>query len=97
MDFVANICFDRAWLLKGCLNRYSQPQTSQYELFYRFEAPRASFFTFCLLEPRGVVRFGLAAAFLRAARFTFFRSAVSVIVFVFAICLGNSLSLWIDF
>ncbi len=53
--------------------------------YYRFDAPRASFFSFCLLEPRGTVRFGLGAAFLRAVRFTFFRSAVSVIAFVFAI------------
>jgi hypothetical protein len=37
------------------------------------------------LEPRGSVRFPLGAAFLRAVRFTFFRSAVSVIAFVFAI------------
>jgi hypothetical protein len=37
------------------------------------------------LEPRGSVRFGLAAAFFLAVRFTFFRSAVSVIAFVFAI------------
>jgi hypothetical protein len=52
---------------------------------YRLAAPRASFFSFCLLEPRGVVRFGLGAAFFRAARLTDFRSDVSVIAFVFAI------------
>ena len=55
------------------------------EMSYRFDAPRTSFFTFCLLEPRGTVRFGLGVAFLRAVRFTFLRSAVSVIAFVFAI------------
>ena len=37
------------------------------------------------------MRFGLGAAFLRAVRFTFLRSAVSVIAFVFAILLKNSL------
>jgi hypothetical protein len=56
-----------------------------YRCFYRFDAPRASFLSFCLFEPRGTVRFGLGAAFFRAARFTFLRSAVSVIAFVFAI------------
>lgn len=53
---------------------------------YRLPVPRASVFTFCLFDPRGTVRLALGAAFLRAARFTFFRSVVSVIVFVFAIC-----------
>jgi len=52
---------------------------------YRFDCPRASFLTFFFCDPRGVVRFALGAAFLRAARFTFLRSAVSVIDFVFAI------------
>jgi hypothetical protein len=41
--------------------------------------------TFFLLEPRGAVRAALGAAFLRAARFTFLRSALSSIDFVFAI------------
>ena len=35
--------------------------------------PRAAFFSFCLFSPRGVVRLALGAAFLRAARFSFFR------------------------
>ena len=55
-------------------------------IFYRFPVPRAAFFNFCLFEPRGTVRFALGAAFLRAVRLIFFRSVVSVIVFVFAIC-----------
>lgn len=51
---------------------------------YRFDWPRANFLTFFLLEPRGVVRFAFGAAFLRAARFTFFRSARSSILVVSA-------------
>jgi hypothetical protein len=57
---------------------------NSYERVYRLPVPRAAFFSFCLFDPRGTVRFGFAAAFLRAVRFTFFRSAVSVIAFVFA-------------
>jgi hypothetical protein len=51
---------------------------------YRFETPRAAFFSFFLLEPRGSVRFALGAAFLRATRFTFLRSSLSSIFFVSA-------------
>ncbi len=63
----------------------SRDRTRSAKMLYRFDAPRASFLTRCLLEPRGTVRFGLGAAFFRAVRFTFLRSAVSVIAFVFAI------------
>lgn len=63
-----------------------------HKRLYRFPVARAACFNFCLLEPRGTVRFALGAAFFRAVRFTFFRSAVSVIALVFAICLGDSLS-----
>src|SRR6185437_10639360 len=52
---------------------------------YRLLWPRTNFLTFFLLEPRGVVRAALGAAFLRAVRFTFLRSALSSIDFVFAI------------
>ena len=52
---------------------------------YRFDCPRASFLTFFFSDPRGVVRFALGAAFLRAARLTSLRAALSVIDFVFAI------------
>ncbi len=38
--------------------------------------PRAIFFIFRLVEPRGVVRLALGAAFLRAARFAFLRSSL---------------------
>ena len=51
---------------------------------YRFDWPRTSFLTFFLFEPRGVVRLALGAAFLREARFTFLRSALSSIFLVFA-------------
>ena len=54
--------------------------------FYRFDWPRASFFTLALFSPRGVVRLPLGAAFLREARFTFLRSVLSVMLFVFAMC-----------
>jgi len=52
---------------------------------YRFDCPRTSFFTFFFCDPRGVVRFALGAAFLRAVRFSFFRSSLSVVDFVLAI------------
>lgn len=52
---------------------------------YRLLWPRVSFFIFFLFDPRGVVRAALGAAFLRAVRFTFLRSALSSIDFVFAI------------
>ena len=41
-----------------------------------------------LREPRGSVRFGLGGRFLRAARFSFFRSALSLIFLVSIICLS---------
>jgi hypothetical protein len=53
-------------------------------LFYLFAVPRANFFTLRLVEPRGVVRFALGAAFLRAVRLTFLRSSL-LSDFVFAI------------
>jgi len=52
--------------------------------FYRFDTPRASFFSFFLFSPRGPARFALGAAFLRAVRFTFFRSSLSSILVVSA-------------
>jgi len=54
---------------------------------YRLLVPRVSAFGFFLLEPRGVVRAAFAGAALRAARFTFLRSTVSVMLLVFAILL----------
>ena len=54
---------------------------------YRLEVPRVSFLTFFFAEPRGVVRFAFGAAFLRAARFTALRAALSVVALVFAILL----------
>jgi len=47
-----------------------------------------------LFDPRGVVLFGFAAAFFLAARFTFFRSDLSVIDFVFAIDLLFFMIFW---
>ena len=44
--------------------------------------PRTIFFTFFLAAPRGVVRLALGAAFLRAVRFSFFRSWRSSILVV---------------
>ena len=52
---------------------------------YRFRWPCTIFLTFLFWEPRATpeARFGLGAAFLRAARFTFLRSALSVMFLVF--------------
>ena len=52
--------------------------------YYRFAAPRAAFLTLALFSPRAPVRGALGAAFLRAARLTFLRSILSVMVEVFA-------------
>jgi hypothetical protein len=53
--------------------------------FLRGATPGPFFFTLGLREPRGSVRFGLGAAFLRAARFSFLRSSLSLMFFVFII------------
>ena len=59
--------------------------------FLRGATPGPFFFTLGLREPRGSVRFGLTTCFFRAARFSFLRSALSVIFLVFIIWLiaGN--------
>ena len=55
---------------------------------YLFAAPRTIFFILRLSEPRGAVRFALAGAFLRAARFAFLRSSLlSDVVFAMSSCL----------
>jgi len=46
------------------------------------------FLTLGLREPRGSVRFGLGGRFLRAARFSLLRSALSLIFLVSIICLS---------
>src|SRR5271154_7569232 len=51
---------------------------------YRLLAPLLAFFSFCLFSPRGPVLGAFGAAFLRAARFSAFRSALSSIFVVFA-------------
>jgi len=56
------------------------------EIYYRFATPRTILLTFFLFEPRGSVRFALGAAFLRAARFSIFRSFLSSILVVSATC-----------
>jgi hypothetical protein len=53
--------------------------------FLRGATPGPFFFTLGLREPRGSVRFGLGAAFLRAARFSFLRSSLSLMLFVFIV------------
>jgi hypothetical protein len=42
--------------------------------------------TLGLREPRGSVRLGLGGRLLRAARFSFFRSALSLMFLVFIVC-----------
>jgi hypothetical protein len=51
--------------------------------FLRGATPGPFFLTFGLREPRGIVRFGLGACFLRAPRFSFLRSSLSLTFFVF--------------
>ena len=51
---------------------------------YRLLAPLLAFFNFCLFSPRAPVRGALGAAFLRAVRLIFLRSALSSIFVVFA-------------
>ncbi len=52
---------------------------------YRFRWPCTIFLIFFFMEPRATpaARLAFGAAFLRAARFTFLRSALSVIFLVF--------------
>jgi hypothetical protein len=56
---------------------------------YRLLWPREAFLTFALFSPRAPVRGPFGAAFLRAARFTFLRSSLSVMLLVFAMYLAN--------
>ena len=51
--------------------------------YRRGGAPAPFFFTLGLREPRGSVRFGLGGRLFRAARFTFLRSALSLMFLVF--------------
>jgi hypothetical protein len=51
--------------------------------YRRGGAPGPLFLTLGLREPRGSVRFGLGGRFLRAARFSFLRSALSLMFLVF--------------
>jgi hypothetical protein len=56
---------------------------------YRLLWPREAFLTLALFAPRAPVRGAFGAAFFRAARFTFLRSILSVMLFVFAMYLAN--------
>lgn len=47
-------------------------------VYRRADPPGPFFFTLGLREPRGSVRFGLGGRFLRAWRFSFLRSALSL-------------------
>jgi len=51
--------------------------------YRRAAVPGPLFLTLGLREPRGSVRFGLGGRLLRAARFSFFRSALSLMFLVF--------------
>ena len=50
------------------------------------DCPRDAFLILALFSPRAPVRGALGAAFLRAARLTFLRSILSVMLEVFAMC-----------
>jgi hypothetical protein len=66
------------------IDRRQSPGRSPLPFYFRRGAtPGPFFFTLGLREPRGSVRFGLAACFLRAVRFSFFRSSLSLTFFVF--------------
>ena len=56
--------------------------------YRRGGAPGPRFLILGLREPRGSVRFGLGGRFLRAARLSFFRSALSLMFLVFIVCLS---------
>jgi hypothetical protein len=56
---------------------------------YRLLWPREAFLTLALFSPRAPVRGPFGAAFLRAARFTFLRSSLSVMLLVFAMYVAN--------
>ena len=79
--------FDGRWAIE--LNRQSTighrqlPHSRRLIYFRRGATPGPFFLTLGLREPRGSVRFGLAACFLRAARFSFLRSSLSLMFFVF--------------
>ena len=59
--------------------------TSEIQLSYRLRWPWAARLIFFFIDPRATpeARLALGAAFLRAVRFSFFRSVRSVTVFVF--------------
>jgi len=61
-----------------------EPHCSCGTSAYLLETPRAIFFTFFFFSPRAPVRLALGATFLRAARFSFFRSSLSSILVVSA-------------
>ena len=55
-------------------------------------APGPRFFSLGLREPRGSVRFGWGGRFLRAARLSFFRSALSLVLLVFMPLLSRTIA-----
>ena len=76
-------------------SRSRQPDTAN-ELRYRFLWPFVIFFTLFFMEPRATpdARLALGAAFLREARFSFLRSALSVMFFVFILFLSGFLRIF---
>jgi hypothetical protein len=56
---------------------------------YRLLWPREAFLTLALFSPRAPVRGPFGAAFFRAARLTFLRSSLSVMLLVFAMVIAN--------
>ena len=71
------------WETLASLTHHKPPTSRRVRLYLRRGAtPGPFFFTLGLREPRGSVRFGLGAAFFRAARFSFLRSNLSLVFFV---------------
>jgi hypothetical protein len=69
--------------------RQQNPSRLAEAISYRLLWPRDAFLTFCLFSPRAPVRGPFGAAALRAARLTFLRSCVSVMLLVFAMYVAN--------
>ena len=91
----ASMLFLRKMLKASVLGARRGP-ASRAPWRYRLRWPWACRLIFFFIEPRATpaARFALGAAFLRAARFTFFRSVLSVICLVFAISLFSILRIF---
>src|SRR5436305_1378966 len=81
----ASMLLVRSRELIGSYNLQPTTHPRERQRTYRLRCPFVIFFTRFFMDPRATpeARLGLGAAFLRWARFNFFRSALSVIFLVF--------------